>query len=96
MLASLASLASFSMATGCAAPQSGVLRVAGRPDEALVTVDDQYVGKLGRLKRFGVKVPAGEHRLTIEANGHFPHDQLVTVPGRGETKVDIVLEPVPE
>jgi len=74
----------------------GVLRVGGMPDDALVTVDDQYIGKLSRLKRFGIKVPAGEHRLTVEANGHFPHDQLVTVPGNGATKVDVALESIPE
>ncbi len=81
---------------GCAAPKLGVLKVAGSQDEALVTVDDQYVGKLGRLKRNGIKVHAGEHRLTVEAEGRFPHDQLVVVPPEGEARVDVSLEEVPE
>jgi hypothetical protein len=84
------------LAFGCAAPKYGVLRVSGTPDDALITVDDQYVGKLGRLKRFGVKVPEGEHRLTVEAQGHFPKDALVTIPREGEAKVDVKLDAIPE
>lgn len=83
-------------ATGCAAPKLGVLKLAGSPDEALVTVDDKYVGKLGRLKQRGVRVNAGSHRVTLEANGRFPHDELVTVPGDGETRLEVQLEPIPD
>jgi hypothetical protein len=82
--------------SGCASAKTGLLRLQGAPPDAFVTIDDQYVGKLERLKKFGVKLPAGEHRITIEATGYFPHDQLVRVPPDGDTKLDVRLEEIPD
>ncbi len=84
------------LAAGCAAPKVGVLKLNGAPSDALVTVDDRYAGKLGRLGKFGVKVHAGEHRVTVEADGFFPHDEIVKVPADQTVKLDVQLEPVPD
>jgi hypothetical protein len=81
---------------GCGAPKVGVLKLNGAPPDALVTVDDHYAGKLGRLGKFGVKLRAGEHRVTIEADGFFPHDAIVQVPANGDVKLDVKLEAVPD
>ncbi len=83
-------------APGCGAPTIGILRVRGAPADALVTIDDHYVGKLGRLGRYGLKLPAGEHRVTVEANGYFPQDELVKVPANGDAKLDVKLEEIPD
>ncbi|MBM4360482.1 MAG: hypothetical protein FJ096_20435 [Deltaproteobacteria bacterium] len=80
----------------CAPPKLGVLKVTGSPDDALITVDDQYVGKLARLRQHGIKVNAGEHRVSVEAAGRFPQDELVTVPPEGEARLDVKLDPIPE
>ncbi len=62
---------------GCAGPKPIVVPIAGSPDDALVTVNDTYRGKLGRLEQSGLPLLPGEHRVSIEANGYFPHDQLI-------------------
>ncbi|MSP26320.1 MAG: hypothetical protein EXR75_14425, partial [Myxococcales bacterium] len=49
----------------CAAPKVGFLRLRGTPPDAIVTVDDVYIGKLARLASTGVRVPEGEHRVTV-------------------------------
>jgi len=82
--------------TACVRREVGVLRVTGGPPDALITVDDQYVGKLARLQRFGIKVSDGEHRLTVEAPGRFPHDRLVRVPPKGVVAVEVQLLPIPD
>jgi len=66
-------------AVGCGAPATVLFRFNGTPDDALVTINDRYIGKLGRLKKKGIKLPEGEYRITVEHNGYFPHDQIVQV-----------------
>lgn len=82
---------------GCAEAPRVTVHFAGEPDDALVTVDDQYVGKLGRLKRGGVGLRPGTHRVTVEQVGYFPHDVLVEVEEAGpEPRVEVELQPVPD
>lgn len=83
-------------AVACGPPKVGVLKVTGSPDDALVTVDDEYLGTLARLRRFGIKVSEGEHRLTVEADDRFPHDALVRVQADQTVTVDVKLEKVPD
>jgi hypothetical protein len=94
-LAALALLVTLS-APACVRREVGVLRITGGPPDALITVDDQYVGKLSRLQRFGIKVSDGEHRLTVEAPGRFPHDRIVRIPPNGVVAVDVQLVPIPD
>ena len=63
---------------GCAAKTNHV-RFVGTPDDALVTINDRYIGTLGNLARRGVMLEAGEYRITVEQLGFFPQDQLVVV-----------------
>jgi hypothetical protein len=84
------------LAAGCATTRHGVLRLAGAPADALVTIDDVYVGKLVRLEEFGLSLIAGEHRVTIEATGYFPEDRLVVVPADGSAKIHVTLEQLPD
>ena len=49
----------------------------GTPGKALVYVDEHYVGTLSALAARGLRLPEGEHRLTVEKTGYFPYDKLV-------------------
>ena len=82
---------------GCAAPAKQLLRINGDPDEALVHINDRYVGKLGRLEKQGIKLVPGEYRVTIDANGYFPHDEIVTiVDAQPPQPMNVALEEVPD
>jgi len=84
-------------ALGCGPPKTVVLRFDGMPDDALVTINDRYIGKLGRLKKKGVKLPAGDYRVTVEQVGYFPHDQLVRIEEeRQPPAFKVELTPVPD
>jgi hypothetical protein len=52
-----------------AAPQS--------PPDALVYIDDQYIGSLAAVVARGVRIVEGKHRVSIEKTGYFPYDALV-------------------
>lgn len=47
------------------------------PTDAKVTIDEQFVGLLGFVAARGVRLPEGEHRISIEREGYFPHDEIV-------------------
>ena len=78
---------------GCATKKS-LMRLTGGESEALVTVNDRYIGKLGRLQH-GIRLEPGEYRVTVEKVGFFPFDQLVTV-GDQPAQVEVELTPVPD
>jgi hypothetical protein len=80
---------------GCASEQLVTVRFAGEPDDALVTVDDRYIGRLGALARRGLRLPPGRHRITVEKAGFFPYDVIVEADGEGE-RVTVSLTPVPD
>ncbi|MBI4706295.1 MAG: hypothetical protein HY744_34800, partial [Deltaproteobacteria bacterium] len=71
------------------------LRLRGSAADALVTIDDRYVGKLGEVGRRGVALPRGEHRISVEKVGCFPWDRLVNV-GEAPVELEVELTPVPE
>jgi hypothetical protein len=75
-----------------------MVRFAGAPDDALVHINDRYVGKLGRLEQQGIVLEPGPYRITVEATGYFPHDQLVTVQDLEieAPKVVVELEEIPD
>lgn len=97
MLCRLARLALCAAVASCGAAPRVVLRFAGGPDDALVHIDDQYVGKLGRLEKHGIALPVGSHRVTVEQVGYFPHDVIVEVREEQPPPPLVVeLEPVPD
>jgi len=62
---------------GAAAPRTTSLRMAGKPGDASVTVDERYLGALAYVASKGVALPPGKHRITVEKTGFFPWDRLV-------------------
>lgn len=87
------------LASGCIDPGAGTadtatLRVRVEPDSARVSIDDRYVARARSLDTTPRAIEAGEHFLTIEADGYFPHDLAVDLPP-GETTVEVRLRPIP-
>lgn len=73
------------------------LRMTGTPPDARVTIDDQRLGPLSFIAAHGVALPPGQHRVTVEAPGYFPSDQLVDAqPGQGPIRLQISLVAIPE
>lgn len=71
------------------------LRVVAEPPEARVYVDEEFAGRAQALDVRPKTLSEGEHRVTVEAPGHFPHDlEVQLVPG--VTTVRVSLRPVPE
>jgi hypothetical protein len=98
----LAYLAAIALAfvTGCGpavtpAVTLRVVREPSTPRDASVTIDEQYVGPLAVVAARGVRLPIGEHRISIEKNGYFPYDALVTS-DRDDVLLKVKLEPVPD
>jgi len=65
------------------------------PRDAVVTIDEEYIGPLGYVAARGVKLPAGKHRITIEKPGYFPWDRLVEASTQ-PVHFDVTLEPIPD
>jgi len=65
------------------------------PRDASVTIDEQYVGPLGYVAARGVRLPVGDHRISVEKPGYFPFDELVSA-DRDDLTVKVKLEPVPD
>jgi hypothetical protein len=60
-----------------------------------VTIDEEYIGPLGFVAARGVRLPVGEHRLTIERDGYFPFDALVEA-GRDPIQLRVKLVKIPD
>jgi hypothetical protein len=69
-----------------------VRRSAKTPHDAAVTIDEQYIGPLYYVARRGVRLPVGEHRITIEKDGYFPWDAIVVA---DRENIELVVEMVP-
>ena len=68
---------------------------AKTPGDAAVFIDEEYVGPLGYVAAHGVRLPIGEHRISVERDGFFPWDRMVVADRQPiELKVDLV--PVPD
>ncbi len=97
LLCGLAVVGLSACAGGQEGPRTVSLRMQGKPETATVTIDDQWLGPLARITRYGVALPPGQHRITVEAPGFFPWDRLVEVKdGDPPVKFDVALVPVPE
>jgi hypothetical protein len=86
--------------TGCireprAAVSMAFVRKPKTPADAIVTIDEEYVGPLGYVAARGVRLPVGTHRVTIEKEGYFPYDAII-VADRKPIKVEVKLTPVPD
>lgn len=65
------------------------------PADASVSIDEQYVGPLGYVAAHGVRLPEGEHRISVTKAGFFPWDRLV-VADTNPIKLEVTLEPIPD
>lgn len=73
------------------------MRLVGSPPNASVTIDDQFVGTLEVVVRRGVALPPGKHRVSVEAAGYLPWDQIVEAKeGAGPVRLDVRLVRVPD
>ena len=70
-------------------------RTPETPRNASVSIDEQYIGPLAFVGSRGVRLPLGTHRITVEKDGYFPFDQLVTS-DRDDIELIVKLEPVPD
>ena len=72
-----------------------IQRAPETPRDASVMIDEEYIGPLGIVAARGVRVPIGEHRISIEKTGYFPYDQLI-VSDREDILLKVKLEPIPD
>ena len=84
-----------SAVAGCANQQTVLLRMQGEQTDALVTINDRYVGKLGEIVRRGIRLPPGPYRITIEQVGYFNYDELIQVQDE-PVNLSVKLVPVPD
>jgi hypothetical protein len=68
---------------------------AGTPRDASVFVDEEFIGLLDYVAAHGVRLPEGEHRLSVERDGYYPLDQLL-VSDREPIAVRVQLTPIPD
>ena len=83
---------------GCGGPATYAVhftRHPKTPGNASVIIDEQYVGPLAYVAGRGVRVSAGEHRISIEKDGYFPYDQLVEAEN-GTINLEVELTPIPD
>jgi hypothetical protein len=65
------------------------------PADASVSIDEQFIGVLGYVAARGVRLPEGEHRISVEREGYFPWDALV-VSDRKPIYLRVKLERLPD
>ncbi|NLE88467.1 MAG: PEGA domain-containing protein [Myxococcales bacterium] len=94
-------LLALALAAGCAtqglrpAVSMKVERHEDTPKSALVYIDEQYIGTLGYVAARGVRLPEGEHRITVEKTGYFPYD-VVVVSDREPIHLSVRLQRLPD
>ncbi len=84
---------------GCMPPSAPTvsMRMKGNVQDATVTIDDQYIGKLAFVAERGVALPPGRHRISVEKPGYFPWDTVVEVhEGDPPVYLHAVLQPIPD
>ncbi len=94
-------IAAFALAAPACGPQPvpavtlKMKRAPETPRNASVSIDEQYIGPLSIVGARGVRLPIGTHRITVEKDGYFPFDQLVTS-DRDDIELIVTLVPVPD
>ncbi len=72
-----------------------VERSGRTPRDASVYIDERYIGPLYYVAAHGVRLPKGEHRVTVTHDGYFPWDRRVEA-GREPIALDVELVPIPD
>jgi hypothetical protein len=93
-------LACLVLATSCmpnlrAAVDMRIVRGPGTPGDASVIIDEELIGPLYWVTANRIRLPVGEHRVTVQREGYFPWDHIVKA-DREPIRLEISLEPVPD
>jgi hypothetical protein len=89
------------LAAGCAGANAsrrgpaGGLKLRCTPADATVYVDDEYRGACTLFAQHALPLPAGSHRVQVEASGRFPYYGEVDTAGILQT-LEVVLVPRPD
>ena len=75
--------------------ESARLVLAVVPLESSVALDDAFVGRGAKLQHNALLMKPGHHRISVTANGYFPHDFEVDLPV-GTTRATVKLRPIPQ
>jgi hypothetical protein len=92
---SMAVLPGCGPAVGRPAVSMKMVRSPNTPRDASVTIDEEYIGPLYYVAARGVRLPRGQHRITVEKEGYFPWDRLVEA-GREPIRLEVKLVKVPD
>ena len=65
--------------------------------DASVSIDEQYIGPLGYVAAHGVRLPEGEHRISVTKTGYLPlgppgHRRHAADQARGRARADSGLK----
>jgi hypothetical protein len=87
----------FAACTSVASPSRGLasLRIYVTPENARVYIDERFFGTGAVLSQAPKPLPAGTHRVSVEADGYFPHDVELELP-KGETRIELRLRAIPD
>jgi hypothetical protein len=88
-------LAACRTGVGRAAVSLRFVRPKETPKDAGVWIDEEFIGPLTYVAAYGVRLPVGEHRITVQKQGYFPWDRLV-VADRDPITLEVVLQPIPD
>lgn len=72
-----------------------VVRDPRTPRDAGVWIDEEFIGPLSYIAAYGVRLPIGEHRITVQRQGYFPWDRLV-ISDREPIELKVALVPIPD
>jgi hypothetical protein len=82
-------------AVGRPAVSLSIARAPKTPQDASVTIDEEYIGPLYYVAARGVRLPVGQHRITVEKEGYFPWDRLVEA-DRQPIRLEVRLVRIPD
>lgn len=103
-VALLALCCGVAVATGCGAPQAGSkptarvlsgLLVVCQPPDALIYVDDRYMGSVKGLDKRPLKLPEGTRRVELRREGYFAHYGEVKLVRGVRQRLQVVLRKEP-
>jgi len=100
MIPKLRLLACLGLLTSCmpnlrAAVDMRIVPARGTPGDASVIIDEELIGPLFWVAANNIRLPVGEHRITVQKEGYFPWDRMVSA-DREPIRLEVVLEPVPD
>jgi hypothetical protein len=93
-LYAVVTLAACAGANGTVRGPTGGIKLRCTPADATVYVDDEYRGACTLFAERPLLLAAGDHRLQVDASGHFPYYGEVNTSGIVQTlEVELVARP---